>query len=381
MKEPSILAALIGAAWLGVNVPATRRVLASGETAMRKALFVAGVWLIPFFGALAVKDVGRAPRTARSNVLQEAAPAEVALPDGTRWAMEPLLRRPHGLPLLSWTGDVHAPTGTAPEAVCRAWLLHLRESLGHDTWLLETEHAIVVSSLDETEAAALARYVATTRTRVQRVLPTVAAFPPEQKSVVLVMDDDDSYYQYVAGYYEKGGEFAFSGGMFLPAACPHFVVKRADLQAVEPVVAHELTHSALSHLDLPLWIDEGLAVNTEHRLTRVVAGEHTPQELHAKHLAFWSPERIQEFWSGRSFSRQDDGQLLSYELARILVREMAADWDGFARFLRDADAADGGDAAARSVLGIDLGASVCAMFGQDDPTGWRPDPVRWSAGA
>jgi hypothetical protein len=42
-----------------------------------------------------------------------------------------------------------------------------------------------------------------------------------------VLDSEEDYYRYVSIYYPSEGEFALSGGMFIHAGCPHFVVVRA----------------------------------------------------------------------------------------------------------------------------------------------------------
>jgi hypothetical protein len=191
---------------------------------------------------------------------------------------------------------------------------------------------------------------------------------------LLVLDDDESYYRYVSTYYPKDGEFALSGGMFINAGCPHFVAKRADLVTVEPVIAHEMTHMAVSHLKLPTWLDEGIAVNVERRLTSTPPLLYTPQELHDKHLNFWDDDTIQEFWSGQSFHRGDDGNMLSYELARILVDNMGHDWPSFAKFVSAANRGDAGAEAARSWLSLDLGASVRALLELESRADWSPKP-------
>jgi hypothetical protein len=380
---------LLLAALLWLNVRATRRVLASDLDGYRKKLFVAGVWFVPFFGALAVKDVARpAPAQHAESREREPAPMRIPLPDGTSFDLAPHLGAANGVPLVDWDAAgamvEKQPSQEQPQAtlaVRRAWLLHLADALGSHFALHESQDAIVLSSLDAVTANALLRYVSATRGRIQRVLQDVAHFPPGEKSIVVVLDDEDSYYHYVATYYPDGGEFAFSGGMFIHAGCPHFVVKRGELQSVEPVIAHELTHSALAHLDLPLWIDEGLAVNTEHRLAGVSPGLHTPQQLHAMHVAFWDAKRIQEFWSGRSFQRTDDGNLLSYDLARILVADMSRDWTSFAAFVQQAQRADAGRDAAARLLSMDLGAAVCALFDKAPGSEWVPDQLASSGAA
>ncbi len=125
----------------------------------------------------------------------------------------------------------------------------------------------------------------------------------------------------------------------------------------------------LGHLPIPVWLNEGLAVNTERRLTRSTA-EHSPQQLRAKHLAFWSGREIQAFWSGQSFFQPGDASLLSYDLARIMVEQLSAmDWERFKCFVNNAKNTDAGAAAAQEHLGMDLGAVVCTLLEQE----WSPE--------
>lgn len=204
------------------------------------------------------------------------------------------------------------------------------------------------------------------------MLHGVAVFPAGVKSILLVLPDEDAYYQYLSNQHSDEGEFAYSSGVFIDAGCPHFVVTMADLSAIEPVIAHEMTHSAVAHLALPRWLDEGLAVNTEQRLTAVPKLIYTPQELRAKHLQYWGAAQVQEFWSGESFFRHDDGNLLSYELARILVSHLSGDWERFKEFVSHARRGDAGARAAKDYLGAELGALVCALLEQAYLPEWEP---------
>lgn len=389
MSGGAITLLLLVAALAVLNVRASRRVLGSDEDPLRKKLFVAGIWLMPLFGALAVKDVGRiaVAAAAPAFVPQPAPPARIELGDHRVFELQAHLGAVQGVPHLDWTAAAEwlaangARDAAAAAAIRRGWLMHLREWLGPHYRLHESPEAIAVSSLDDVTANALLRYVATTRRRIDRVLAGLAQFPSGEKSIVLVLDDEETYYHYVSTWYSDSGEFGFSGGMFIGQGCPHFVVKRNDLRAVEPVIAHELTHSALAHLDLPLWLDEGLAVNTERTVAGTLPQSHTAQQLHAKHVAFWDDASIQQFWSGHAFRRSDDGQMLSYELARILVQEMSRDWPAFAGFVRQAAREDAGYTAALQQLGIDLGACVCALFDKAHTPHWRPDAKAWQAAA
>lgn len=354
-------------------------------------LLIAMVWLALFVrGRTARRRLSAQPGTPLAGFVADTAPAEIAVGKAPAFPLRPNMDTSNGLPLLDWqalgewASSLNDP-GLQREAASlgkRAWLLHLRDALGPHFHLYESERAWVLSSLEHVVAAATAAYVETARKRIQRVLADIASFEADDRSILLVMDDEDAYYGYVSGYYPEQGEFAFSGGMFIDAGCPHFLAKRADLAAIEPVIAHEMTHSALSHLDLPRWLDEGLAVNTEHRVAGSGVAQHTPQELRRKHLSFWNETTIQAFWSGESFFRTDDGNLLSYELARILVEQLAKDWGLFTRFATGARQEDGGAGAADAVFGADLGALACALLEQEPDPRWSPAPENWfGAGA
>ena len=254
-----------------------------------------------------------------------------------------------------------------------------REALGPLFRLREAKSAALLSSLDDGVATATLSYMERTLKRVAATLDGLAQIPPWGKDILVVFDDVESYYKYVSYYYPDAGEFAFSSGMYIDTGCAHFVTVKADLRAIEPVIAHEMTHGCLTHLPLPLWLNEGLAVNTEQQIAGVSQSLLTAHELHRKHLNFWGPQEIQEFWSGESFKKTDDGNMLSYDLARLIVAQWAMDWETFKRFVLEAHAADAGATSAQEHLNIDLGALACALLEKDSPSQWRPDPRTWPA--
>ena len=377
--------------WMALNFAATlalRRAAAVGFE--RPGMHIAMVWIAPFIGAgMALLDASRYLRALRE-AEQGAAPpdagdagpppsTDVPLPGGRVLPLHEALSQVNGFPLLDWrdvdaalAGLDNAERPAARTACQRLWLEHMRHALGPHFKLIETEQAFVLSSLEDGPQRATANYIASTRKKVTHLLAGLAAFPADGKSILLVLDDEEWYYHYVSVYYPSEGEFAFSGGMFINAGCPHFVVRRADLAQIEPVVAHELTHNALAHLKLPLWLDEGIAVNTERRIAGTLPSLHTPREIDAMQRRFWGEAEIQQFWSGESFQRTDDGNLLSYELARVMVEQMARDWTPFAEFVRHARCDDAGAASALQHLGIDLGAAASALTGKPAVSGWAP---------
>ena len=324
---------------------------------------------------------GRAERVpAPASLVQHvAAPLEVASGSAPAFRVAEHCWGEQGYPIMDWAAagrwvDALASSDQASAwiAVERAWLLHLRDALGAGFWLMESEHCLLLSALEDNVAKATLAFMERTLKRVVRTLDGIAQVTPEGKDILIVFDDEDSYYRYVSHAYPDGGEFANSGGMYINGGCGHFVTVRRDLSAIEPVIAHEMTHGCLAHLPIPLWLNEGLAVNTEQRLTGVQGSVYTAQEMHGKHLAFWDEATIQEFWSGQSFQRVDDGNLLSYDLARILVAYMAKDWAAFRPFVLAAHHADGGAQAARDYLGADLGELVCGLLRRAYVPEWSP---------
>lgn len=281
----------------------------------------------------------------------------------------------------SWVISCESPElqERAWSAAERAWLLHMRAALGPRFRLQETHRAAVVSSLEFNVAAATLDYMEKTLQRIVKLLDGIAQVAPWGKDILIVFDDSESYYRYVSHYYPDAGEFALSGGMHINAGCSHYATVKNDLRLTEPVIAHEMTHGCVAHLPLPAWLNEGLAVNVEQRLAGAPS-THTPQQLRAKHLAFWHENEIQEFWSGMSFLRPDDGNLLSYDLARLMVDQMTRDWKPFKRFVLAADSVDAGASAAREHLGVDLGEFISALLDREPSTALAPDPGLWLSG-
>ncbi|RST47225.1 hypothetical protein [Variovorax sp. MHTC-1] len=290
-----------------------------------------------------------------------------------------------GFPLLRWSeveiwlSGLESPAAQAAawEAMERGWLQHFREALGPQFLLRESKTAMLLSSMEAGVAAATLSYMERTLQRVASILNGLAQIPPWGKDILIVFDDAESYYRYVSHYYPDAGEFAFSSGMYIDRDSAHFVSVKTDLGAIEPVIAHEMTHACLAHLPLPLWLNEGLAVNVENRIAGGSAAQLRARALNNRHKGFWGPEVIQEFWSGESFGRTDDGSMLSYDLARLIVAQFAKDWHTFTGFVLQADAKDAGEVAAQEHLHVNLGAVVCALLEKDFSSQWAPNPPRW----
>jgi hypothetical protein len=321
-----------------------------------------------------------APAAAR-----EPARGWVAINGGFEFPLEKHMALHNGFPIpdwepaRAWVDSLDAGRREEAWTACeRAWLLHFRDALGPAHRLDESATAALVSSLEPNVARAALAFMERTARRIGMVLKGLVEEPSGWgKDILILFDDDESYYRYASHYYPETGEFATSGGMHLAQGCSHFISVKRDLRELEAMIVHEMTHASL-HLPVPLWLNEGLAVNTEHRLAGAPnqpLGAH--DERHERLRRFWSVVAIQSFWSGESFHRPGESNELSYELARIVVEQLAKDWEPFARFVRGARAEDAGAAAAREHLGLDLGEVVTALLERDTPKSWSPDPSRW----
>lgn len=264
------------------------------------------------------------------------------------------------------------------DAATAAWLDALAGTLPHASERTESPHFMLLSPLQPRAARVLLDYLERSRKRVLATLPGIAqGLDTDAKTVVLVFGDQASYYRYVSHYGgNSGAAEGLSSGMFIDAGLGHFVFVGGPFEHMEPVVVHELTHCLVRHLPIPAWLNEGLAVNTEHRFTPA-RPRYRPNELQYLFGRFWTAETIQEFWTGKSFLRPDDGQPLSYELARLLVSLLDKDYEMLAGFCRLAQREDGGEQAAREVLGAGLQELAAVVLGEGT---WAPQPAAWAAG-
>ena len=264
-----------------------------------------------------------------------------------------------------------------------AWLQRLQTTLGDGFKLRTADDVALLSSQDHAAAMATLAHVSRSRRRILHTLKGIADLPRGGYDILVVFDDQDTYYRYASSHYPDEGEFALSSGMYLSYGVGHFIMVKDALETIEPVIVHELTHSCLSHLPIPLWLNEGLAVNTEDRFYPNAHGAHRGGHdavlQHRRHKAFWRTQEIQQFWSGDSFARTDEGRDLSYHLASILTAQLAADWASFASFANGANQEDGGAQAAQVHLGLSLGRAVCALLEREFEEAFEPNAGAWQA--
>lgn len=265
-------------------------------------------------------------------------------------------------------------------SAAHAWLQALNAALGEHYGIHESQDFLLLSNLQERPAQVFLATCQRMLARINRSLGALAVEGGHGKYVVMVFDDPDDYYTYIGHYYPDEGEYAMSSGMFIQAGYGHFVMPLENIDAMEPVIAHELTHCLLQHLPIPAWLNEGLAVNTEYTLFPHLAAPgaqmYFPHEIAAQHAAYWDAVSIQTFWSGKSFLAVDEGNRLSYDLARKITALAANDEPAFRAFVAAAQRDDAG-LAAEARLGYPVGNLVQAVLGEGD---WEPRPDAWREG-
>lgn len=259
--------------------------------------------------------------------------------------------------------------------IARAWMNRLVSCLPAGYSIHESDNFIIVTTESDKYVTIFQDFLERTLKRIMNTLQGVASDEGYGKYIVLVFDDIDHYYAYLSYFYEADGVYGQSSGIYLNKGYGHFALPHQDLTYVESVTAHEMTHALLSHLPIPVWLNEGMAVAIEDLLTGS-APLRMDSELMARHQAFWNKETIQEFWSGDAFHRPDEGQALSYHLAQMAVNSLSHDYDTFKAFVNRAHFGDGGEAAANEVYEGSLGDLISQYFGEGE---WVPDPETWDA--
>jgi len=300
---------------------------------------------------------------------------------------EPFWRAETRLPIPDWNAVATLEPADAPveqldafwRRAATSWLTRLAHELGGAYRVALSDHFALLASRSARECQVTLDFAERVRRRILRTLPGVAVSDGHGPTAVLLFDDPDDYYAYIDHYYPSEGVFAMSSGMFVDAGYGHFVFMADDVSQMEPVLVHELTHALLRHLNLPRWLDEGAAVNMEMYLVPHMADPrrnlYAAHEMAAKHAAFWNEHTIQEFWTGHSFLRPDDGNLLSYDLAERMSRLLSAqDYARYAALLQGARADDGGIGALRDAFGLDPGDVAAEVLGAGP---WQAQPSTW----
>jgi hypothetical protein len=247
------------------------------------------------------------------------------------------------------------------------WLKALICHYGSDYRIEESENFFIVSNESNRYIELFSNYIERTLKRIMFTLKGIASDEGYGKHVVIIFKCSEDYYNYLEVMIPEGVDIGFSSGTFINNGYGHFVFPSQNIEISEPIAVHELTHSCLAHLPIPLWLNEGLAVLMEELL----AGQdfYFDTEILNEHKSYWNNETIQGFWSGESFHSNDESQELSYHLAHLIVRNISKNYSSFTKFVNLANFEDAGDKIALECFGFTLDEIVGSFLGGGD---WGP---------
>ena len=180
-----------------------------------------------------------------------------------------------------------APGGDETEAWTEAerhWVWRLREDLGGRYEVEESTEFILLADAGKDFAVRLLRFADENVVSIRHHLGELAWRGHPGKQVLLLLSDEDDYYQYLSHFYDRDASPG-SLGVHIHRGLPHIVLKLTTELEVAQTLAHELTHSCLVHLPIPVWLNEGIAM----RLQRVTAGTYAPRAYESATAASGRP--------------------------------------------------------------------------------------------
>lgn len=266
--------------------------------------------------------------------------------------------------------DTEAAQAKTDAEFVRDWVVRLRAALGGDHQLHESDHFFLIRFRGSDQAAAMLGWAERCRSRLMDNLEELAQASPQRKHLIIDFEDDDDFYDYAAYFHGGDSDIANCSGICLYRddchSYPHIALNTGSDEWTRTVLAHELTHDLLSHLSLPRWIEEGIAMVMESTL-----GEKAHEDLNVEPWLqpLWV-HGLNPFWAGGGLSVDHPLRDFYYTLARDLVYLLnQTNPDRFTRFVVRADPDDAGEAAAKEILGTNLGELAQRLLG---PGEWGP---------
>ena len=250
------------------------------------------------------------------------------------------------------------------------WLGILGRALNPVYKLYEGRHLLMLTPAKPERVKLLLEVGDAAYERLQRLVPRTTSQRGYGKHAVIVMGATDQYYAYLAYYHpEHEKPIATSAGTFLNHGYRHTVINGQRNTDYRTLV-HELAHDSVSHLTLPLWLDEGIAQSVEDMVP-----DYRPPIIDGRqarlHRRYWSWFGLDHFWKGTSF-RAVSSQRVSYQLSDILFRNLRNDRKRGKRlgdFITTASRKDAGEQACRECFGCSLGDLAAEFLG---PGKWNP---------
>ncbi len=152
-------------------------------------------------------------------------------------------------------------------SIARLWMEEVLSKLPEDYSIHESDNFILVTSESTKYASVFLEFLERTLRRILQALHGIASDDGFGKYVIIIFDDIDSYYSYLSYFFGKDGVYGLNSGVYLKKGYGHFAFPHQEITYAESIAAHEMTHALLSHLPIPAWLNEGMAVSIENMIT------------------------------------------------------------------------------------------------------------------
>jgi len=306
------------------------------------------------------------------------------------WEMSGAFEEVSGIPHLSWEtvakwidANCHGPERQAEgwyEAQVQ-WVGKLREVLGAPHEFYEASRILFLSALPGKKAERFLVFAEKALDRIGETLKPLTEVNRPERIVLVDIATTELFHRYLTRYFPKPEELP-QVAHYLPQGLGHLAVGPGDAGDRESALTHRMALLSLSHLPLPAWAAEGLALRAQAALassggvgrflglggTGAAAGG--AGEAVADLAEFWKETGLEIFWKGLAFRPDNPDLAAARALADFLVTTLLKhDRDQAAEFFSQAHASDAGEAAAQAVLGVSMAELVEPVLGEGD---WGP---------
>lgn len=251
--------------------------------------------------------------------------------------------------------------------IAEDWLATFNNALGDAYRIDQSERVLLFSPNDGEQTRSLLKFAEMSIAIIQYALGDLACEQWLGPLVILIFADIDSYSSYVSPA-DPDVEFVRSAGVCFKHGYVHIAIRPMLQEDLRRILVHELTHACLSHLALPLWLEEGI---TQHAASE---GQFALSSEDAADIRrYWHEHGLNSFWWGHGFHQFDESQHRSYQLSQILYLLILTDYRRrLPDFVRHVSADDAGESAARKYLGVGLADIATQFLGKGN---WEPTPA------
>lgn len=241
----------------------------------------------------------------------------------------------------------------------RRWLKE-QAPLMHETYAVyDSEHFLLMTGLSGQRARLLLEFAEQTWKKILKDLGGAGRDKGDGPLALLHFRGGKRYSGYLAPFGPPDTDWTAHPGCFLHDGYPRVALLGEDQNALERNLPRQLTHAALNHLEMPMWLEEGLTIVMQSRFGK--SQPPGPEDIQ-KTAEFWSKVDLQHFWSGYAFTKSGEAYILAWLLAGRILGHYSG--EALRGFLTGADRKDGGAAAARENLGCTLESLVQGVLEQ-----------------